>query len=98
MSLDLNLLIGQFIAALPATIAAVTAMIYAIKSAARVQLVEAKVETVVVAIDQVHKSTNSMKDALVQSTRRDALQEGHAAGVKDQKIEAAAQTRAAVER
>lgn len=36
-------------------------------------------------IELIHKATNSMKDALVEVTRSDALQEGHTAGVKDEK-------------
>lgn len=36
-------------------------------------------------VEEVHKATNSMKDALVASTRSEALMEGHAEGVKDEK-------------
>lgn len=36
-------------------------------------------------IEQIHQQTNSMHDAIVESTRKVALQEGHAAGVKDEK-------------
>jgi hypothetical protein len=36
-------------------------------------------------VELVHKATNSMHDALVKTTRSDALQEGHAAGVAEQK-------------
>ena len=34
-------------------------------------------------IEQIHKATNSMKDALVASTARASLAEGMAAGLKE---------------
>lgn len=35
--------------------------------------------------DQIKEATDGMKDELVKVTRSDALQEGHTAGVKDEK-------------
>lgn len=40
-------------------------------------------------IEAVHLATNSMKDALVTTTRSDALQEGRTAGVAQEKADAA---------
>lgn len=39
-------------------------------------------------VEQIHRATNSMKDALVATTRSDALQEGHTAGVAEEKATA----------
>ena len=71
MSLDLTTVIAAFIATLPATIAAIGALIVSLRNGIKVE--------------EVHKATNSMKDALVAVTRSDALQEGHAAGVAEVK-------------
>jgi short-subunit dehydrogenase len=40
-------------------------------------------------IDQLKEQTDGLTKALVQTTRSDALQEGHAQGVKDEKKDAA---------
>jgi len=37
-------------------------------------------------IDQIKQQTDGLTKALVQTTRSDALQEGHAQGVKDEKV------------
>lgn len=42
-----------------------------------------------VKIKEIKTATDGMKDALVASTRADALQEGHTKGVKDQKVQQA---------
>jgi glyceraldehyde-3-phosphate dehydrogenase/erythrose-4-phosphate dehydrogenase len=38
-------------------------------------------------VDDIKAATDGMKDALVKVTRSDALQEGHTAGVADQKAD-----------
>lgn len=45
-----------------------------------------KVDEVKVDVKTIEKATNSMKDALVQSTKEASLLAGHAQGVKDEKI------------
>lgn len=59
------------IACIPPTLTAAGALIVSINTQSKVE--------------EVHKATNSMKDALVASTRSEALIEGHAEGVKDEK-------------
>lgn len=44
-----------------------------------------KVDNVVVKVEQVHLSTNSMKDQLVEATRSDSFQKGQVAGVQEEK-------------
>lgn len=75
MSEIIGPVLTAFIATIPATIAAITALIVVLRSSSKVAKVEANVE-------KIEKATNSMKDALVAS----ALVEGHAEGVKDEKI------------
>lgn len=67
----LTALIAAFFTSLPATIIA--------------WRTDSKVERVAEKVEVVHKATNSLTDRLVDVTRSDALQEGHSAGVKDQK-------------
>lgn len=45
-----------------------------------------KMEEVKTDVKTIEKATNSMKDALVQSTKEASLLAGHAQGVKDEKI------------
>lgn len=45
-----------------------------------------KVDEVKADVKTIEKATNSMKDALVQSTKDASLLAGHAQGVKDEKI------------
>jgi hypothetical protein len=59
------------VAAIPTTVAAITTMVVSLRTGRRVE--------------EVHVATNSMKDALVARTRSDALQEGKAAGIAEQK-------------
>lgn len=62
------------IAATPPTILSAGSLITSLKTQDKVEV--------------IHKATNSLTDRLVAVTRSDALQEGHADGVKDQKAEA----------
>ncbi len=73
--MDRNTLISTILVAL---IASIPSTIVALRTSAKVEAVADKVEV-------VHKATNSLKDELVAVTRSDALQEGHTAGVKDEK-------------
>lgn len=57
------------IAAIPPTMAALAALIMGIVNRGK--------------IHEVYKATNSMKDELVEATRVEALQTGHAAGMKE---------------
>lgn len=59
------------ITGLPPTIAAVASLVVSIRNGKKV--------------DEIHKTTNSMSDKLLAVTRSDALQEGHTAGVADEK-------------
>lgn len=74
------------------TLTGIAAIIVAIYSVHKVENVRAeivpKVAEVQANVLKIEKATNSMKDALVAVTRSDALQEGHAEGVKDQKAAA----------
>lgn len=59
------------IASVPTLIASLATLFVAIKTARKVEV--------------VHLATNSMKDALVTTTKSDAFQKGHTAGVADEK-------------
>lgn len=78
MPLDRTAVLIAVIASVPPTLTAAGALVVALKTQDKVAVVADKVEV-------VHRATNSMKDALVKVTRSDALQEGHAQGVTDQK-------------
>lgn len=71
MKIDWTLVLVALVAATPPTIAALR--------------VDAKVEKVAAQVEVVRHATNSLTDRLVITTRSDALQEGHTAGVKDAK-------------
>lgn len=47
-------------------------------------LTTARLDSVAEKVEEVHKATNSMKDALVLATEKEALERGHAAGVKQE--------------
>lgn len=46
-------------------------------------------------VTEIHKLTNSMKDQLVESSKAQSFLEGHAEGVKDEKIITAARSEGA---
>lgn len=69
--IDWTSIINSFIAALPATLGAIGALILSIRNGRK--------------IEEVHKATNGMSERLTAVTRSDALQEGHSAGVADEK-------------
>lgn len=66
------------IVAVAPTVTSIGSCMVAVNTSAKVDSVEQKVEV-------VHKATNSLTDRLVTVTRSDALQEGHAEGVADEK-------------
>lgn len=78
MRLDRTAVIIALIATVPPTITAAGAVVVALRTAWKVDLVAEKVEV-------VHKATNSLTAQLVETTRSDAKQEGHTAGVAEQK-------------
>jgi len=61
--------ITAFIASIAPTLGSIATLYVSIKNGTKV--------------DEVHKATNSMKDALVATTRSDALQEGRTAGLAE---------------
>lgn len=71
MNFDRTAVLIAVIATVPPTLTATGALIVSLKTQDKVE--------------EVRHSTNSMKDALVAVTRSDALQEGHTAGVQDEK-------------
>lgn len=70
-TVDFRTVLIALIAAIPPTVASVAAVIISLNTNAKVEV--------------VHKATNSLTEKLVSVTRTDALQEGHADGVKDEK-------------
>jgi len=67
MEFNFTEIITTFIATLPATIAAVAALIVSIRNGSKVE--------------EVRHATNSMKDQLVAAALREGTSAGHAAGV-----------------
>lgn len=43
-----------------------------------------KIDNIEAKIEEVHLATNSMKDQLVAATEKEALERGHAAGIKQE--------------
>lgn len=86
MQLDRTAIIIALIVGAPATISSLGALVVILRTSDKVLVVEKKIE-------EVRHSTNSMKDALVAVTRSDALQEGHTAGVQDEKDRKGAATK-----
>lgn len=72
--IDWTSIINGFIATLPATLGAIGALILSVKNGRK--------------IEEVHKATNGMSERLNAVTRESALQEGHTAGVADEKARA----------
>lgn len=82
MNFDRTAVLIAVIATVPPTLTATGALIVSLKTQDKVE--------------EVRHSTNSMKDALVAVTRSDALQEGHTAGVQDEKDRKGAATKGVV--
>lgn len=74
-----DLVIVALVAAIPPTMLALATLITSLRIGRKVE--------------EVHHATNGMKDALMKVTRSDALQEGHSAGVADEKAAAAEQAK-----
>jgi len=72
----------QFVATLPATIAAIGALIVAWRSGHKVDLQAEDIK-------RIEHATNGMKDALVEATRAKGEAVGYAQGMKDQRRETA---------
>lgn len=84
MNVDLTQVLIALIGGLPATLAALGALVIGWKNAAKV---DKQTEN----ITKIEVATNSMKDALVKATRDKALLEGHADGVESEKSRAVAE-------
>lgn len=80
--IDLTVILVTFITVMPATIAAIVTLIIAIKNQRDVQKLREVQDTTVVKVEEIHKATNSMKDALVAATAK----EFRAAGITEEKI------------
>lgn len=81
-TIDLTSIVVTFITVLPATIAAIVTLIIALKNHRDVQRLKESQDAASVKIEEVHKATNSMKDALVAATAK----EFHAAGIAEEKV------------
>lgn len=82
MNVDLNTVLVAGIAALAPTLLALATLVQSLRNGR-------KVDETAKRLEEVHLATNGMKAELVKVTRSDALQEGHSAGVKDEKAAAA---------
>lgn len=71
MNIDINMVLVAVISATPPTVVALANLVASLRNGRKV--------------DQIKAATDGMKDELVKVTRSDALQEGHTAGVKEQK-------------
>lgn len=76
--LDITAVVIALIVGLPPTIGSIASLVISLRTSDKVQVVAEKVEV-------VHKATNSLTDRLVNTTRSDALQEGHTQGLADAK-------------
>jgi len=69
------------IAAIAPTIAATSALIVSVRVQTKVEQTNVQVAKTAVTVDEVHKQTNSMKDALVAAAEKAGEAEGQKKGV-----------------
>lgn len=82
---DLTAVLVAFIYTIPPTAASIAAIVISLYTKQEVKEVKAVAVETQEKVEVVHKATNSLTAQLVQTTRDNALQEGHTKGVKDQK-------------
>ena len=90
----LRVLWFAIIAAVAPTISSLASLIVSIKTVVKIETVSDKVDATAVKVEEVHKQTNSMKDALIASTRKESLQEGEVKGRKTGRVEGRVEGRA----